>query len=58
MITQGELKEGRLRLDLMQKFFVQRVVRYWSRLPRKVNYASFLEVFKVKLHRAFSNMIQ
>lgn len=38
------MKEGSLRLDLRQKFFTQRVVGHWNRLPREVKYASSLVI--------------
>jgi len=39
----------RLRLDFRNKFFTQRVLRYWNRLPREVVDAPSLEAFKARL---------
>ncbi|KAK4823151.1 hypothetical protein QYF61_026927, partial [Mycteria americana] len=52
-----KLKEGRFRLDIRKKFFTMRVVRHWNRLPREVVDAPFLEVLKVRLDGALSNLV-
>jgi len=52
-----KLKEGRFRLDIRKKFFTMRVVKHWSRFPRKAVAAPSLEVFKGRLDGALSNLI-
>ena len=52
-----KLKEGSFRLDIRKKLFTMRVVRHWKRLPREVVGAPSLEVFKVRLDGALSNLI-
>ena len=52
-----KLKVGRFRLDIDKKFFMMRLMRHWDRLPREAVNAPILEVFKVKLNEALSNMI-
>ncbi|KFV04221.1 hypothetical protein N340_11443, partial [Tauraco erythrolophus] len=50
-----KLKEGRFRLDIRKKFFTQRVVRHWNRLPREV--APSLRVFKARLDETLGNPV-
>ena len=42
-------RQGRLRLDIRKKFFTQRVVTHWNRLPKEVVDAPSLEAFKARL---------
>ncbi|KFZ68894.1 hypothetical protein N338_08177, partial [Podiceps cristatus] len=52
-----KLKDGRFRLGIRKKFFTMRVVRHWHRSPREVVDAPSLEVFKVRLDGALSNLV-
>ncbi|KFV03028.1 hypothetical protein N340_07430, partial [Tauraco erythrolophus] len=52
-----KLKEGRFILDIRKKFFTQRVVRHWNRLPKEVVDAPSLEVFKARLDEALGNLV-
>ncbi|KFR06284.1 hypothetical protein Y956_15641, partial [Nipponia nippon] len=52
-----KLKEGKFRLDVRKKFFTQRVVRHWNRLPREVADAPSLAVFKARLDGSLSNLV-
>ncbi|KFZ48981.1 hypothetical protein N321_03984, partial [Antrostomus carolinensis] len=52
-----KLREGRFRLDTRRKFFTQRVVRHWHRLPREVLDAPSLEAFKARLDGALGSLI-
>ena len=50
MLKQGGMAlnyKGKFRLDARKKFFTQRVVKHWNRLPSKALDAPFLEVFKI-----------
>jgi len=42
---------------MRKKFFTIRMVKHWSRLPREVVEAPFLETFKVRLDGALSNVV-
>ncbi|KFV94141.1 Armadillo repeat-containing protein 4, partial [Eurypyga helias] len=52
-----KLKVGRFRLDIRKKFFTERVVRHWNRLPKEVVDAPSLEVPKDRLDEALSNLV-
>ncbi|KAK4828348.1 LOW QUALITY PROTEIN: hypothetical protein QYF61_026009 [Mycteria americana] len=52
-----KLKDGRFRLDIRKIFFTVRAARHRKRLPREVVDFPLLEVFKVRLDGAFSNLI-
>ena len=52
-----ELKEGRFRLDIREKFFTMGVVRCWNGLPREVVDAPSLEVFKARLDGTLGNLV-
>jgi len=44
-----KLKYGKFRLDVRMKFFIQRAVRHWHRLPREAVDASSLGALKARL---------
>ena len=52
-----KLKEGRFRLGVSRKFFTQRAVRHWIRLPREVVDAPSLEVFKARPDEALDSLV-
>lgn len=50
------LKESRFKLGIRKKFFTARVVRNCVRLPRKAVAVVSLEMFKIRLDGAQSNL--
>ena len=52
-----ELRQGRLRLDIRKKFFTQRVVMHWNRLPKEVVDVPSLEAFKARLDVALGSLV-
>jgi len=42
---------------MLGKFFSQRAVRHWHKLPRQVVDAPSLEAFKARLYRALGSLI-
>ena len=52
-----KLRQGRFRLDIRKKFFTQRLVTHWNRLPREVVDAPSLGSFNARLERALSSLV-
>jgi len=50
-------RESRSRLDVRSKFFTQRVVGHWHRLPREAVNAPSLEVFEARLDGALGSPV-
>ena len=53
-----KLKEERFRLDIRKKFITVRVVRHRNRLPSELVDAPSMKTFRVRMHRALSNLIE
>lgn len=50
-------KKGRFRLDIREKSFTDRVVRFWNKNPRDAVDDLSLVVFKARLGGALGNLI-
>jgi len=53
----SNLHQGRFSLNIRKRFFTERVVKHWNRLPREVFDAPSLTVFKKHLDHALNNML-
>ena len=52
-----KLRQGKFRLDIRRRFFTERVVSHWNRLPREVVRAPSLSEFRERLGDALSPMV-
>jgi len=52
-----KLRQGKFRLDIRRKFFTQRAVMHWDRLPKKVVDAPSLEAFKARLDVSLGSLV-
>ena len=52
-----KLRQGMCWLDIRRKFFTQRVVMHWNRLPKEVVDAPSLEAFKARLDVAQGSLV-
>ena len=52
-----KLRQGRFRLDIRRKFFTQRVVTHWNRLPKEAVDAPSLEAFQARLDVALGSLV-
>ena len=52
-----KLGQGRFRLDIRRKFFTQRVMTHWNRLPKEAVDAPSLEAFKARLDVALGSLV-
>ena len=52
-----KLKESKFTLAIRRKFFLQRILRYWNKLLRKLVSAPSLEAFRARLDGALSSLI-
>ena len=51
-----KLRLWRLRLDIRRRFFTDRVVTHWNRLPKEVVDTPSLEAFKARLDVALGSL--
>jgi len=52
-----KLRQERFRLDIQKRFFTQRVVTHWNRLPKQAVDAPSLEAFKARLDVTLGSLV-
>lgn len=52
-----ELRKGRYRLDIKEKFFIVKVLRHWKRFPREAVSVLSLRVLKARFGGALSYLV-
>lgn len=52
-----KLHQGRLRLNMRRNFYIKRLIRDWSRLPREDIKLSFLDVYNSHLDMVLRDMM-
>ena len=52
-----QLRQGKFRLDIRKRFFTERVVAHWNRLPSEAVTAPSLSEFKKRLDCALSHRV-
>ena len=55
--TGFKLRQGRFRLGIRRKFFTQRVMTHWNRLPKEAVNAPSLEAFKARLDVVLGSLV-
>ena len=50
-------RQGRFRLDIRRKFFTQKVMTHWNRLPKEVVDAPSPKAFKARLDVSLGSLV-
>ena len=52
-----KLRQGRFRLDIRRKFFTERMVMHWNRLPEEIVDAPSLDALKARMDVALGSLV-